>query len=198
MPEEMPMQIDFSDPKTIAVIVVLALAVIGIVIAILQHERKKSLRLRTRFGAEYERALLEHGSKRKAEAELAAREARVKTLKIQELGATQRERFVAEWNVVQSRFLDHPKGALTEADELVTSLLQARGYPVSGFEEIAADVSVAYPRMIDNYRAAHEVASRTMRGEATTEELRTAMLQYRGLFDELVQPDVTTIARSVA
>jgi len=192
------MQIDFSNPMTIAALVVVALAIIGIVIAIVQHERKKSLRLRTRFGTEYERALLEHGSKRKAESELEAREARVKTLKIQELGATQRERFVAEWNVVQSRFLDHPKGALTEADELVTSLLQARGYPVSGYEQIAADVSVAYPRMIDNYRSAHDVATRTSRGEANTEELRTAMIQYRGLFDELAQPDVPTVARSVA
>jgi len=190
--------IDFSDPKTIAVIVVLVLAIVGVVIAIAQHERKKSLRLRTRFGAEYERALAEHGSKRKAEAELEARETRVKTLKIHALAATQRERFVAEWNVVQSRFLDHPKGALTEADELVTSLLQARGYPVSGYEEIAADVSVAYPRMIDSYRSAHGVAARATRNEASTEELRTAMLHYRGLFDELIQGDTTAVARSVA
>jgi hypothetical protein len=196
--EEMRMQIDFSDPKTIAMLVVLALAVLGIVIAIVQHERKRSLRLRTRFGAEYERALLEYGSKRRAEAELEAREARVKTLKIQELEATQRERFVAEWNVVQSQFLDHPRGALTEADELVTSLLQARGYPVSGYEQIAADVSVTYPRMIDSYRWAHDVAARALRAEVTTEDLRKAMIHYRGLFDELVQPGAPIHARSIA
>ena len=102
------MHIDFSNPMTIVALVVVALAIIGIVIAIMQHEKKKSLRLQTRFGAEYERVVQEQGTKRKAEAELEKREARVKTLKIQELGATQRERFVAEWNVVQSRFLDHP------------------------------------------------------------------------------------------
>ena len=196
--EEIRMHIDFSNPMTIVALVVVALAIIGIVIAIMQHEKKKSLRLQTRFGAEYERVVQEQGTKRKAEAELEKREARVKTLKIQELGATQRERFVAEWNVVQSRFLDHPRGALTEADELMTSLLQARGYPVSGYEEIAADVSVAYPRMIDDYRSAHAVAARTARGEASTEEMRTAMLHYRGLFDELVQTGVPAVSHSAA
>jgi len=88
---------------------------------------------------------------------------------------------------VQSRFLDHPKAAVTEADDLVNSLLEARGYPRASFEQRAADVSVSYPRVMENYRLAHDVAVRPNRVDATTEELRAAMIQYRAIFDELVQ-----------
>jgi hypothetical protein len=192
------MQIDFSNPTTITILVAIAAAVAAIAIAAVQHRKKKSLRLRTRFGAEYERAVLEYGSRREAEAELEAREMHAKTLKIEELDAIQRERFVAEWNQLQSSFPNHPKSALTLADELVTSLMQARGYPVWGYEEIAADVSVTYPRMIGSYRTAHGVAARALRGQASIEELRMAMIHYRGLFLELAQPEIPVHARSVA
>ena len=100
---------------------------------------------RNRFGSEYDREVMEHGSSRKAEAKLADRETRVDALKIRELGATERERFVAEWQTVQSRFVDHPKAAVTEADELIAALLEARGYPKDNFEQRAADVSVSSP-----------------------------------------------------
>ena len=93
---------------------------------------------------------------------------------------------------------DRAENALTLADELVTSLMQARGYPVWGYEEIAEDVSVAYPRMIGSYRTAHGVATRALRGEASIEELRMAMIHYRGLFLELAQPETPVFLRSVA
>ena len=95
---------------------------------------------------------------------------------------------MAEWQTVQSRFVDHPKPAVTEADNLVNALLEARGYPLASFEQRAADISVTYPRVIENYRLAHAVAVRLSPVEATTEELRTAMIQYRDIFDELIQP----------
>ena len=151
------------------------------------RNRRKTAGLRQRFGSEYDRAVLEHGSEHKAEAKLADRETRVESLKIRELGATERERFLADWNAVQSRFVDHPKGSVTEADELVASLMQARGYPVADFEQRAADISVNYPRVVESYRSAHAVAVRLGRDEATTEDLRNAMIQYRTLFDELLQ-----------
>jgi hypothetical protein len=191
------MNIDFSSPIVIAVLAFIVLALIAGVIVYAQ-KRKARLRLRTHFGTEYERAVLEHGSERKAEAVLVNRKTRVEKLPLRELGVAQRERFVSEWSNVQSRFVDHPRGAVTEADELITSLLQARGYAVSGFEESAADVSVSYPGMVEDYRSAHSISARSGRGEASTEELRTAMIQYRSLFDELVKPDVTMQTRSVA
>jgi len=179
------MNIDFSNPTVIIVVVVAALAII-IAIAVVEQKRRAKAHLRSRFGAEYDRTVLIHGSERKAEAILADREKRVHSLKLRELGTAQRERFIADWNTTQARFVDHPKGALAEADELITSLLQARGYPVSGFEESAEDISVAYPRMIESYRSAHTVAMLSTQDKASTEELRNAMLQYRNLFDELV------------
>jgi hypothetical protein len=179
-------QIDFSNPVVIAILVAIVLAII-IAIAVAAQRKRASERLRQRFGSEYERAVREHGSPTKAEAVLANREARVHKLQVRELAPAQRERFVAEWVTVQSRFVDHPKGAVIEADELVTSLLQARGYNAAGFEESAADISVLYPSMIEDYRRAHSAAARSARGEASTEELRTAMIHYRTLFDELLK-----------
>jgi hypothetical protein len=190
--------IDFSSPTIIMIIVAAAIAlIVGIVLAAEAHKRKAT-KLRTQFGSEYERALIVNGSERKAHAHLLEREARVRNIKLADLSVAQRERFLAEWNTIQSRFLDHPRGALTDADELVTSILQARGYPVSTFEQNIESVSVDYPRLIDDYRAAHDVSGRSTRGEASTEDLRNAMIQYRSLFDELVKPGTLVMARSVA
>jgi hypothetical protein len=188
--------IDFSNPTVIAILAIVVLAIV-LAIAVLIHKRSTSARLRKNFGSEYDRAVLESGSPSKAETMLADREERVHKLKLRELGTAQRDRFLADWNTVQSRFVDYPKGALIQADELVTSLLRARGYSVSGFEENAEDISVDYPRMIESYRSAHTVALLSARGEASTEELRTAMLHYRALFDELVKTDAAVETRSV-
>jgi len=179
--------IDFSNPMVIAG---LAVVVLAIMVAIAVNT---SARLRAKFGPEYERAVLEHGSERKAEAILADRETRVSKLKLRELGAAQRDRYLADWNIVQSRFVDHPRGAVIEADELVTSLMRARGYPVSGFEQGAEDISVDYPGMAESYRSAHAVANLSARGEASTEDLRNAMISYRALFDELAKADTATV-----
>jgi hypothetical protein len=122
----------------------------------------------------------------------------VENLKIRNLGATERERFVAEWQSVQSHFVDHPKAAVTEADELVSSLIQARGYPVADFDQRAADMSVRHPRLVEQYRSAHGVAVRPGTDESSTEDLRTAMIQYRTLFDELVQGQTPEEIKSVA
>jgi hypothetical protein len=185
--KEHAMPLDLSNPTLIIVLIAaVCLILIGIAVYLFQRKRN-TVKLRNHFGSEYDRAVAEHGSQRKAEAGLAARESRVDKLKIRELGASQRERFVTDWHTIEARFLDHPKGAVTEADELVSSLLQARGYPVAGFEQSVEDVSVNYPRMMEYYRAAHAVAVRPGKIEASTEELRSAMIDYRTLFDELVQ-----------
>jgi hypothetical protein len=182
-------------------LIVAACAIVVVVIAVAAYvvrRRTRTRALRDRFGSEYDRAVVSHGSSRRAEAKLAGRETRVDALEIRELGATERDRFVAEWHTVQSRFVDHPKAALTEADDLVNSLLEARGYPRASFEQRAADVSVNYPVVMDSYRQAHTIAVRPGLGEATTEELRTAMIQYRSMFDELVQSRKPNASRNAA
>ena len=181
------MNLNLMDPKLIALAVAVVLLIV-VAIALYMRKRKNTTTgLRDRFGPEYDRAVLQHGSERKAEAKLADRETRVEKLKIRDLDLTERERYLAQWQAVQSRFVDYPKGTVTEADELVCSLMQTRGYPVTDFDQRAADISVDHPRVVENYRSAHDIALRLGRGEASTEDMRTAMIHYRSLFDELVQ-----------
>ena len=180
------MNLQFTNAQLIIAAFALILVVLIAVGFYLERRKAKTRALRNRFGAEYDRAVVTSGSSRKAENKLADRETRVEALKIRDLEATERDRFVAEWHSVQSRFVDHPKAAVTEADDLVNSLLEARGYPRAGFDQRADDVSVTYPRVMENYRLAHGVAVRPGQFEATTEELRTAMIQYRAIFDELL------------
>jgi hypothetical protein len=150
----------FTNTQLISAVVVLIFLVFVAVVGFVHRRATRTRAFRNRFGSEYDRAVLEHGSSRKAEAKLADREARMDALKIRELGAANRERFVAEWQTVQSRFVDHPKAAVTEADDLIAALLEARGYPQANFEQRAADVSVHYPRVMEDYRRAHSIAVR--------------------------------------
>jgi hypothetical protein len=181
------MNLNFVNPKLI-MIAIAAVLLIAIAVALYVRKRRKTTTgLRDRFGPEYDRAVQQHGSERKAEAKLADREERVEMLKIRGLDLIERERYLSEWQAVQSRFIDYPKGAVTEADELVCSLMRTRGYPVADFDQRAADISVDHPLVVENYRSAHNIALRLGRGEASTEDLRTAMIHYRSLFDELVQ-----------
>jgi hypothetical protein len=130
---------------------------------------------------------------------LLQRKERVEKFTIRELGTAERERFVTEWRTVQARFVDDPQGSVSAADTLVTRVMEARGYPMSNFEQRAADISVDHPQVVDNYRATHEIALRHRRGEATTEDLRKAIVYYRTLFDELLQTRATDVkTREVA
>jgi hypothetical protein len=187
-----------SDTQLIAaaaVIVVLILVAVG---AYVQRRKARTLAFRNRFGAEYALAVDTHGSARQAEAKLADRETRVEALKIRELGITERERFVTEWHTVQSRFVDHPRAAVMEADDLINALLEARGYPQATFEQRAADVSVHYPGVMLNYRHAHSIAVPSGQAEPSTEELRAAMIQYRAIFDDLLRAPESIATRAAA
>lgn len=178
---------ELMNPKLIGLTVLVIVIIVAIAWLYRRRRRAATAGLRQRFGPEYERAVQQHGSERKAESKLADREKRVEKLKIRDLDPTERERFSGEWGLVQSRFVDYPKGAVTEADELVCSLMKTRGYPVADFDQRAADISVDHPRVVENYRSAHGTALRLGRGQASTEDLRTAMIHYRSLFEELVQ-----------
>ncbi|MGO9323326.1 MAG: hypothetical protein ACLP07_02095 [Terracidiphilus sp.] len=188
----------FTNTQIIFAAAAIAAVVVIAVSTYLQSRKTRSAALRNRFGSEYDRAVLTHGSPQKAEAKLAGREARVEALKIRELGANERERFIVEWQTVQSHFVDHPKAAVTEADNLIAALLVARGYPRETFEQSAADLSVTYPRVMEGYRVAHAIAVRPLGAEATTEELRTAMIQSRAVFDELIQARSPQESKSAA
>ena len=194
---------NLSLPDTnVIVLAAVALLIIAVLAWLYVRKRRNTTAdLRKKFGPECDRAVLVHGTGRKAEAKLEDREKRVEKLNLRELDPIEHERFSKQWGSVQSRFVDSPKGAVTEADDLVSSLMKARGYPVSDFEQRAADISVDHPRVVENYRSAHEIALRVARvgkDEATTEELRTAMIHYRSLFEELVQLPVSVERKEVA
>jgi hypothetical protein len=192
------MSFNLMDPKLIAGVVVVILVIVVAVALSMRKRKKTTAGLRDRFGPEYERTVREQGSEHKAEAKLADRAMRVERLKIRDLDPTERERFMGQWQAVQSRFVDYPKGAVTEADELVSLLMQTRGYPVADFDQRAADISVDHPLVVDRYRSAHGIALRLGRNEASTEDLRTAMIHYRSLFEDLVQVRAPADKREVA
>lgn len=154
---------------------------------ILYLQRRRSDALRKQFGPEYQRAVGQFGDQRKAEAELAAREKRVRRLNIRALTPEEQTRFSDAWKKAQARFVDEPSQAAGDADTLVKELMQARGYPVGDFEQRAADISVDHPNVVTNYRAAREIAVRNNAGKATTEDIRQAMVHYRSLFEDLLE-----------
>ncbi len=182
------MDLEYSLYTNPAVVIGLFVVVLAIVIAIavaVNKGKRRTTELRQRFGPEYDLAVRENHNKRKAEQRLLARVERVEHLKIRNVTAAERNRYLAEWEAVQTRFIDHPRGAVTEADEMVNALMLTCGYPVGGFEQRAADISVHHARLVDSYRRANAITVRAGKNEATTEELRTAMIHYRALFDEL-------------
>jgi hypothetical protein len=174
----------------IVAIIVVALIVV-IAIAYFYSRKRRSLRLRERFGPEYERVVRQEGDPRKAEGVLEFRQKRREKFKIRPLSAADRSSFTVRWNEVQARFVDDPRGAVTVADSLVTDVMQTRGYPIGEFDQRAADLSVDYPVIVDNYRAGHDIALRHGAGKASTEDLRQAMVHYRALFQELLDESNT-------
>ena len=170
---------------------VIAAFVIGGVVAWMLMKRGSGHRLKERFGPEYDRIAKETGDRRKAEHELLRREHRVAQFDIRPLSAQERGDYADKWRRVQAAFVDTPDRAVAEADELVGSVMRARGYPVSDFEQRAEDLSVDHPEVVQNYRAGHSLALRSGRGEAQTEDLRQAMVHYRALFEELLEAHVT-------
>jgi FtsZ-interacting cell division protein ZipA len=176
--------------STLIVVVVIAIAVV-VGIAFLAR-KQRSQKLKSRFGPEYSRAVQETGSQTKAEAKLEKLQKRVERFKINPLSPADRAEFTATWQKIQARFVDDPRGALTEADQLIQRIMTNRGYPVTDFEQRAADISVDHPVVVEQYRAGHEISLRHAQGRASTEDMRQAMIHYRALFAELAEsPEVT-------
>lgn len=142
-------------------------------------------RLRRRFGAEYDRLVGQRENRREAETELAERERRVRDLRLRDLNDAVRARYEADWAAnVQERFVDAPAEAIGNARRLVETVMRERGYPVAEFEQMVVDLSVQHARTLDHFRSANDTSLKS--GEATTEELRVALLHYRELFGGLI------------
>ena len=189
-------------PLEIALAVIVVLLAIGLIVMWLG--RRRTDQLKSKYGPEYARVVEQEGSPRKAEEALRDREKRVSAFKITPLPPERRRDFVDSWRKVQAQFVDDPQGAVTHADVLLGQVMEERGYPVTDFDQRSADLSVDHPDVVQNYRAAHDIALRHARGEAGTEDLRQAMIHYRALFDDLVNepagdhdPRVTKLGEKV-
>jgi hypothetical protein len=170
----------------IIVAVVAAVIIIALLLIAAAMRRRRRHRLQDRFGPEYDRAI-ESDKRRRAERELAERAERRDQLDIRPLSEPARERYTRQWNDVQARFVDRPESSVNEADELIRQVMEERGYPVDDFDEQADLVSVDHPDVVDRYRDAHSIAERSQTREASTEDLRRAVVQYRSLFEQLVE-----------
>jgi len=174
---------------TYLIIVVVALVIVVALFILVRARRKRSERLhdqQDKLGPEYDRTVQAMGGAKKAQTELEERRKHVESLDIHPLSASERERYLADWAAVQSKFVDEPGQAIVDADSLIMQVMRTRAYPVSDFEQRAADLSVTYPALVSNYRAAREIAIKNEQHQADTEELREAMIHYRSLFEELL------------
>ena len=175
-----------------SVILILAIVAIGAIALILLRRRTK--KLKSKFGPEYQRVVYERGSTFKAEHELEERAKRVEKLRLRYLNNEEAEEFARAWRTAQEKFVDDPRGAVADADLLVERTMKAKGYPTGGeFDDQAADLSVDHPLVISNYRAAHEIAIRDAKSPVSTEDLRLAMKHYRALFEDLLNRKVEEI-----
>lgn len=170
---------------TTLVIVLVVLAVIAaVVFFVLKAQKRKALQ--QRFGPEYDRAVEDGDDRRGAERELKQRADRRDELDIKPLDPASRDRYAADWRGTQERFVDEPSQAVQEADALVTRVMEQRGYPVGDFDQMARDVSVDHAPVVEEYRSAHDISQLNDREQATTEQLRQAMVHFRSLFADLL------------
>jgi hypothetical protein len=174
---------------TLVWVVIAIAAVVVIVLVAMGARKRKTAMLRERFGPEYDRAVENRGDQRAAEADLRAREKQRAQFDVKPLPEATRLNFANEWRDVQEHFVDQPEQATTDADILITRVMEARGYPMKDFDAQAELISVDYPDTVENYRFAHAVRQRSETQQASTEDLREALLRYRSLFDELLRPE---------
>jgi hypothetical protein len=159
----------------IAVIVVAAIAVVA-------STEMRRARLRRQFGPEYDRLAEKHGgNKRKADAELAERERRVRALSLRELTPEQQASYGGDWAAVQERFVDAPAEAVGAAHTLVWNVMRDRGYPADDRNASMDALAVHHGQALEGYRKVQALPA----DSASTEQLRESMIHYRALFEDL-------------
>ncbi len=164
----------------------IAAAVVAAILLML-FRRNQRRRLREEFGPEYERTVDRYGDRGRAETDLQQRKERVAKLSLRPLATAERSRFSEEWRRIQTRFVDDPSASIREADALVSEVMRTRGYPVENVSTQTSDLSVLAPALVENYRSAHDIFLRNEQHDADTEDLRRALVHYRGVFTVLLE-----------
>lgn len=174
----------------IALGAILALLVVAALLLWWLYRSRRTSGLRDRFGkAEYNRTLDNHDTRAEAEAALLEREKRVSELELHPLAPDERERFAQDWHSAKTRFVDDPAAAVGEADRVIRVVMGARGYPIADFDARYESLTVDHGEVARHYRAGQDIAGRAVEGQATTEELRQAMIHYEALFGQLLSVD---------
>jgi hypothetical protein len=180
------------------ILIITIVVIFGAILGVGFFRRNKHTgQLHDTFGSEYDHTVETLGNEKKAQTELDNRQKHVQTLDIHPLSASQQEQYLTNWTAVQSKFVDEPGPAIMEADRLIMEVMQVRNYPISDFEQRAADISVGYPNLVGNYRAAREIALKNKQGLANTEEMRQAMIYYRSLFEELLKTEPVGVQEKI-
>ena len=172
-----------SAGPTIVLIIVVLVIIAGVLLRLRAARRRK---LQKTFGPEYDRVVADTGNRTDAEKELRDREKRHAELELRELSRESKAQYSASWQEVQIQFVDNPEQAVSTADDLVTRLIAERGYPTGDYDDQVANLSVEHARTLGHYRDAHEISTRSANGEASTEDLRQALVHYRALFADLL------------
>jgi hypothetical protein len=183
--KQLPGRLEERSEAVIWVLVAIVVVLVCVV-GVLALRQRRTARLREGFGPEYDRVVQERGDQRAGEAELQQRRERRSSYDIRSLAAEERDGYAERWEATQRQFVDKPASALGDADRLVREVMSKRGYPVRDFEQQAADLSVDHPAVVEHYRAAHAVSRANAEQQASTEDLRQAMVHYRALFDDLL------------
>ncbi|RZL82849.1 MAG: hypothetical protein EOP32_09845 [Rhodococcus sp. (in: high G+C Gram-positive bacteria)] len=176
----------------ILIAAVVVIAVLAVIVARSVSSRKRTERLKGRFGPEYDRTVGEVGEQSAAEDELAARERKREKLDIVPLSPEAQAKYADSWRTVQIEFVDNPSSAVRAADRLVIHVMRERGYPIDDFDQRAADISVDHPKVVENYRTAHSIFLSQEKGDVRTEDQREAFVHYRALFEKLLETDENT------
>jgi len=176
------------DTQLMLVVGIIVLVLILVTVCFWAYAKMtRSRRLKAKFGPEYDHTVARLRNRELAETELQERERRVERFHIVPLSMQDNIQYRESWTATQGYFVDDPKGAVEKADRLVHDVMKKRGYPVTNFEQVTADLSVEYPAVVTHYRAGCRIAENGRKGSAKTEELRQALVHYRALFEELLE-----------
>lgn len=174
------------DQTTLIILALIVAVIAAAVIIWFARSQARTKQLREKYGDEYDRTLEAGEGRRDAEADLIERERRVEKLHIRPLSQSEHSRYVERWQVTKADFVDSPQAALAKADDLVTDVMNARGYPVGEFESRHKDLTVNHADVAKRYLDGHDVRERARSDSADTEEMRAGMKHYEAMFDRLV------------
>src|SRR6266571_8182213 len=98
--------------------------------------------------------------------------------KLRTLAPESRDRYVSEWDEIETKFVDSPEQAVREAEALVMSVLRERGHPLTERD------------LPNEMQRAHKLAF-SSRGDRT-EGMRQGLLHYRAVMERMVRPEDQT------